>query len=92
MGISEATFYNWKKKYEGLGVSELQRLKQLEEENLKLKQLVDQLDMAYRVGIRRACSVIGIQRTSYYCKSRRDDRVLTARIHEIAAARVQYGY
>ncbi|SHJ55429.1 putative transposase [Halodesulfovibrio aestuarii] len=32
MGVSEATFYNWKKKYGGLGVSELRRLKQLEEE------------------------------------------------------------
>jgi len=31
MGISEATFYNWKKKYGGLGVSELRRLKNLEE-------------------------------------------------------------
>jgi putative transposase len=31
MGISEATFYNWKKKYRGLGVSELRRLRQLEE-------------------------------------------------------------
>ena len=48
--------------------------------------------MAYRVGIRRACNVVGIQRTSYYYKSHRDDRVLTARIHEIAAARVRYGY
>lgn len=37
MGISEATFYNWKKKYGGLGVSELRRLKQLEEENARLK-------------------------------------------------------
>jgi putative transposase len=33
MGISEATFYNWKKKFGGLGVSELRRLRQLEEEN-----------------------------------------------------------
>ena len=33
MGISEAPFYNWKKKYGGLGVSELRRLKNLEEEN-----------------------------------------------------------
>jgi putative transposase len=40
MGISEATFYNWKKKYGGLGVSELRRLRQLEEEHGKLKQLV----------------------------------------------------
>ena len=40
MGISEQTFYRWKKKYGGLGISELRRLKQLEEENCKLKQLV----------------------------------------------------
>ena len=33
MGISEVTYYNWKKKYGGLGISELRRLKQLEEEN-----------------------------------------------------------
>ena len=33
MGISEATFYNWKKKYGGLSITELRRLKQLEEEN-----------------------------------------------------------
>ncbi len=36
MGISEATFYNWKKKDGGLGVSELRRLKNLEEENAQL--------------------------------------------------------
>ena len=40
LGISEATFYNWKKKYGGLGPSELRRLRQLEEENTKLKRLV----------------------------------------------------
>ena len=40
MGVSEATFYNWKKKYGGLGVSELRRLKNLEEENSQLKKLV----------------------------------------------------
>ena len=40
MGISEQTFYRWKKTYGGLGISELRRLKQLEEENRKLKQLV----------------------------------------------------
>ncbi len=33
MGISEATFYNWKKKYGGLGITELRRLRQLEDEN-----------------------------------------------------------
>ena len=45
MGISEATFYNWKKKYGGLGVSELRRLKQLEEENRRLKQMVADLSL-----------------------------------------------
>jgi putative transposase len=39
-GMSEATYYNWKTKYSGLTVSELKRLKALEEENRKLKQLV----------------------------------------------------
>ena len=45
MGISEATFYNWKKKYGGLGVSELRRLKNLEEENSLLKKLVADLSL-----------------------------------------------
>jgi len=45
MGISDATFYNWKKKYGGLGGSELRRLKQLEEENRQLKKLVDDLSL-----------------------------------------------
>ena len=45
MGISEATFFNWKKKFGGLGVSELRRLRQLEEENSKLKQLVADLSL-----------------------------------------------
>lgn len=39
-GMSDATYYNWKTKYSGLTVSELKRLKALEEENRKLKQLV----------------------------------------------------
>ena len=38
MGVAEATFYNWKKKYGGLGISELRRLKQLEEENRQLQK------------------------------------------------------
>ncbi len=45
MGISDATFYNWKKKYGGLGVSELRKLRQLEEENRQLKQLVADLSL-----------------------------------------------
>ena len=45
MGISEATFYNWRRKYGGLGVSELRKLRQLEEENRHLKQLVEDLSL-----------------------------------------------
>jgi len=45
MGISQATFYNWRKKFAGLGVSELRRLRKLEEENRKLKQLVADLSL-----------------------------------------------
>ena len=45
MGISEATYYNWKKKYGGLGISELRRLRQLEEENSQLKKLVADLSL-----------------------------------------------
>ena len=39
-GISDATFYNWRTKYGGMEVSEAKRLKQLEEENRKLKQML----------------------------------------------------
>jgi putative transposase len=45
IGIGEATFYNWKKKYGGIGVSELRRLRQLEEENFKLKQIIADLTL-----------------------------------------------
>ncbi|WP_108912954.1 IS3 family transposase [Deinococcus ficus] len=45
MGIAESTFYHWKKKFSGLGVSELRRLRQLEEENRKLGQLVADLSL-----------------------------------------------
>jgi putative transposase len=45
MGVSEQTFYRWKKKYAGMGVAELRRLRQLEEENRRLKQLVADLSL-----------------------------------------------
>ena len=45
MGISEAAYFRWKQKYGGLGPSELRRLRQLEEENLKLKRLVADLSL-----------------------------------------------
>ena len=45
MEVSEATFYRWKKRFAGMGVAELRRLKQLEDENRKLKQLVADLTL-----------------------------------------------
>jgi putative transposase len=45
MGISDATFYEWRTKYAGVGPSELRRLRQLEEENRKLKQIVADLSL-----------------------------------------------
>jgi putative transposase len=45
MGLSEVTFYRWKKKYAGMGVTELRRLKQLEDENRRLKRLVADLTL-----------------------------------------------
>ena len=44
-GISEATYYNWRKKYAGLLPSEMKRLRQLEEENGKLKKIVADLSL-----------------------------------------------
>jgi putative transposase len=45
MGISQATFFNWKKKYESMGVSELRKLRQFEEEDQQRKKLVADLSL-----------------------------------------------
>ena len=47
-GISDATYYRWKAQYGGLEVSQLRRLRQLEEENRKLKQVVADLTLDKR--------------------------------------------
>ena len=44
-GISQATYFNWKKQYDGLLPTEMRRLKQLEDENGKLKKLVAELSL-----------------------------------------------
>ena len=45
MGVTDVTFYRWKKLYANLGVAEIRRLKQLEEENSRLKRLVADLTL-----------------------------------------------
>jgi len=45
LGINQATFYNWKKKFGGLGVPELRKLRHMEEEIKQLKQLVADLSL-----------------------------------------------
>ncbi len=48
-GISQTTYYNWKAKYGGMDVSALKRLKELEAENRKLKQMFADLSLEHRV-------------------------------------------
>ena len=48
LGISEATYYNWKTKYGGMEASDIRRLKELEEENRKLKQMYADLSLENR--------------------------------------------
>lgn len=45
LGVTEQTFYRWKRKFAGMGIVELRRLRQVEEENRKLKQLVADLTL-----------------------------------------------
>ena len=45
LGVSQNTFYRWRRKYEGMGIAELRRLKQLEKENKRLKVLVADLTL-----------------------------------------------
>jgi putative transposase len=48
-GISEATFYNWKNKYGGMETSDVKRLKELEEENSRLKKMYADLALDNRI-------------------------------------------
>ena len=71
LGVSEATFYNWKKKYGGLSVTEVRRLKQLEDENARLKKIVADLSLDKEMlqdvlkkisdhkAVKNACTTIG---------------------------------
>ena len=48
-GVSDATIYNWRTKFGGMGESDLRRLKQLEEENRRLKHMYAELSMDHRI-------------------------------------------
>jgi putative transposase len=48
-GIHQSTYYNWKKKYGGMQLPEMQRLKQLEEENRRLKQMYAELSLDHKI-------------------------------------------
>lgn len=48
-GISDATFYNWKRKYGGMEASDLKKLKALEEENRRLKQMYADLSLDHKI-------------------------------------------
>ena len=65
MGISDATFYNWRNKYGGLGPSEVRRLKQLEEENAKLKRLV-----AISHSTKRCCRTYSQKKSKAFAQAR----------------------
>jgi putative transposase len=76
IGISEATFYTWKKKYAELGVSELRRLRQLEDENARL---------------RRTCRLASLRPSVWHARSRaRDQTALRQRIRDIAMSRPRF--
>lgn len=45
MGVSEPTSYTWRKKFAGMGIAEMRRVKQLEDENRRLKSLVAELTL-----------------------------------------------
>ena len=72
MGISEATFFNWKKKFGSLGVSELRRLRQLEEENSRFKNLWRHgiFEIRHRAALSTHAFALGQHLRSGVCRSR----------------------
>jgi len=48
-GVSDATYYNWKSKYGGMESADIKRLKELEEENRRLKQMYADLSLEHRI-------------------------------------------
>ena len=103
LGTAEGTFNRWEQQYGGLEPNEARELKQLREENAKLKIFVsDQcLDKAmarylldhYGVSPRRACRIAALPRKMFtYVPKRPPQEALRKRIVELARSRVRYGY
>src|SRR3954469_1312283 len=71
MGVSEQTFYTWKKRFAGMGAAELRRVRQLEDENRRLKTLIAELtldnhmpqDVLRKKMLRRCASALPASRT-----------------------------
>lgn len=86
-GISSATFYKWKAKFGGLEVSDTRKLKALEDENAK-RDAAAHLCKEHEVSQRRACSVLGVDRSSVRYRSvRPNDAELREAMKAVAAER-----
>ena len=57
-GISQATYFNWKKKYAGMMPSEMKRLRELEDENGRLKRIVADLSLMHNAAVRRRTAIV----------------------------------
>ena len=90
LGVSEQTFYRWKKQFAGLGLSELRELRSLRHENSKLKQVVADLTLDRHilhgdrtkkaVKPRTRCTVADWAQTTYRLSQRRAVRLIPVRI------------
>jgi transposase-like protein len=80
-GVSEATFYVWKKKYSGLALNELRELRQLREENA-----------AFAVSTRRVSGPLMVNRATMTTSRRDAQTALKMRLRELSANRVRFGY
>lgn len=85
MGMSQATYYSWKKQYAGLGIAELRELRQLRDENAR-RELGKWAQAAYRISERRAARLMRLVRSSQRYESRRDPQEgLRRKLKDLAA-------
>jgi len=87
MGVSQATFFNWKKKYGGLGIAELRKLRQL-------KKLVADLSLDKQMlqDVIKKVVKSPYKKEMAYIHHRRDESLLKMRINEIAQTSLRYGF